>query len=163
MPRRPLQLSDLPLRLEYYLLRYPTSCARARQYLRRLCKQHDLPDAAAAIEDALARAETLGLLDDTALARGIVGSGEGRGDSRLRLKARLLARNLPSAGEALDSHDEWAALQRFAQRRRLEASLLAAPDAASSQKVLAKLLRAGFPPDLVKRWRASVSRASESG
>ncbi len=159
MPRRRVQPSDLTLRLEHYLLRYPTSDARARQYLKRLCRQHDLQDAATAVEDALARARTLGLLDDTALTRGIVGSGAGRGDSRLRLKARLLARSLPAGSKALANHDEWAALQRFAQRRRLAARLLAAPDAASRQKIIAKLLRAGFPPDLVQRWRASVSHS----
>lgn len=156
MPRQVLTAKDLPLALERYLSRYPSSERRASAYLRRLCRRHGVEDSAAAIEAALARARALGLLNDALLSQALVASGPGRGDSRRRLQVRARQRELDPVLPGLADYDEWEALLRFVRKRRLESAWAAAEDRSARDKVLAKALRAGFPLPLVQRWKTTL-------
>ena len=147
------EAQSLTDRLLWYLQRYPASEARARRYLAQYCQRSERDPAG--IDDAIRSAKAFGLIDDAALSRAIVRSGEGRGDSQAKLRMRLQRRGLaPAVGG--DGYDEEEAFDRFVQRRRLEPALRAASDRTSRDKVLAKCLRAGFPSHLVLRWAARI-------
>jgi regulatory protein len=142
-----------------YLGRYASSAENLRRVLRRRANRRQPPGAAhaAALIDALvARYLRSGLLDDSAYAAGRVRSLHRRGESAVKIRARLAAAGIASAvaTEALMGlraeafEPDLAAACAFARRRRLGPYRRAAADPA---RELAAFARAGFARAVAER------------
>lgn len=145
-----------------YLARYSASTAHLRQVLQRKADRRiarwpeksgeEPPDAATvaeAIETAIARAADLGLLDDGEYAASTARTMRRRGESRAKIRARLLSKGLEEdlIAAALNGleEDEAAAARRYAERRRLGPHRTRPGKPDQQQRDIAAMCRAGFP------------------
>lgn len=147
----------------WYLERYGTSIdnlrrvlrARVRRKVRALPEPSEalVADGLALIEPELARLQALGLLDDERYAADkarVIGS---RGGSHQRIRASLAAKGVPrgEVDAALEDVDEDASADAWLRRRRLGPYRPSPPDADALRKETARMLRAGYRYDLVRR------------
>jgi regulatory protein len=164
---RPVTAALLEEAALHYLERYASSSANLRRLLmRRVARaaRHHGSDPAegerlvAAIIERYLRA---GLLDDAAYAAQQTASLRRRGGSRRLIRGRLAAKGVDAAlAEAALASDEGggdlAAAAALARRRRLGPYRTGDARAASRQKDLAALARAGFSLDLARRVLAAA-------
>jgi regulatory protein len=143
------------------------SLARARRTRRELARrlQAHEPDAEI-VERALARLESLGLLDDAAVARAEAASRFQRGEGTGRVRQSLMRKGVDRAAieaavqdvageEAIDE----AALCRAAAEKRLRALRSYAPEV-QRRRLTGFLLRRGFSGSLVSQAVRLVMRAA---
>lgn len=149
----------------YYLARYASSSVNLKRVLmrraQRSCTHHDMPleDAEKMIDELVEKYCQAGFLDDENYARNLARTLRAKGKSaRLILRkmyekgieAELAQQALSSADEALLEHEdttedaEEIAAWRFARRRRLGPFRAATERAASREKDMGSLARAGF-------------------
>ena len=143
-----------------YLERYATSVDNLRRVLLRKARRRLGPGAQLdetqiqAIEEVIAAAGRMDLVDDSRFALGRVTTLLRRGTSRRAMKARLVAKGVD--GETIDKaiadagSDDDAAARRLAQRRRL-GPWRVTPDPDRRDRDLAALARAGFSFDVARR------------
>ncbi len=159
-PLSPTTLRDEALR---YLERFPASEARLRAVLARRIQRAvdwgrgDATTAAAWVDALVADLRESGRLDDPSLATAIGAALGRRGASARGIREKLHRRGFQAEalGEALAArapHDEADAARAYARRRRLGPFRRdSASRAASRDKDLAALGRAGFSFDLARR------------
>ena len=143
-----------------YLERYASSTGNLKRVLLRKARRRLGPDASLdetytqMIDEVVATASRMELVDDTRFAQGRVTTLLRRGTSRRAMKAKLIAKGVDSATAdqaiATSGSDEEAAARRFAQRRRLGPWRMPA-DPAQRARDLAVLARAGFGYDVSRR------------
>ena len=140
----------------HYLGRYTASRQRLREVLRRFAARkldsHDGAEVARAIEAVIEDCVRLGYVDDTAFALARARSKRRGGRSALAIRHSLREHAIDQTlvDEALAAADEGstdgelAAALRHAARRRLGPYATRPGDAATRQRHLASLARAGF-------------------
>jgi regulatory protein len=159
-----------------YLGRFASSADNMRRVLqrrayreaRRTGTEVEREHVAPAIEAVIARLERAGLIDDASYAEIRAGSLNRRGESGRRIRSRLRAKGVASeaidqAIDALRQEDgdaEFRAACRLARRRRLGPARPAAGRAATREKDMAALARAGFDYETVRRVMALADAAA---
>lgn len=155
-PRPPLDEEGLERLALFYAGRYATTRAKLRAYLERKLRERGYSGPGGAPLDPLVeRMAALGYVDDRAFALARAASLSRRGYGARRVGQALQAAGIGEE-DAAPAQEEarggaMAAALRFAQRRRLGPFAAAAGDRAARQKAAAAMLRAGHPPDLVRR------------
>jgi len=161
-PRRkpgPLRKSSLENAALYYLERYASSVEGLRRVLARRVERAareercDRDEAAAWVEDIVARFAHSGLVDDKLFAEGKVASRRRRGDSARRIQMALREKGVDPAlidgvlaeADGGDRHAaELEAAWRLVRRRRLGPYRATDQREATRNRDLASLARAGF-------------------
>ena len=158
-PRGPLKKRSLENAALHYLERHASSVAGLRRVLDRRVERAareercDRDEAAAWVEDIVARFARSGLVDDRLFAEGKIASRRRRGDSARRIRMTLREKGVDPdlIDQALSEEDgddsraaELAAAWRLARRRRLGPYRPGADREASRNRDLAALARAGF-------------------
>jgi regulatory protein len=155
-PRQPLDGAALERLALHYAGRYATTRAKLDAYLRRKVRERGWAEAGAPPFEALvARFAALGYVDDRAFAASKAAALLRRGYGGRRVTQALNAAGIEeedrgAAREAAEAQ-AFAAALRFAERRRLGPFAPAPPDRHMRDKAAAAMLRAGHPPDLVRR------------
>jgi regulatory protein len=155
-PRLPLDEEGLERLALAYAGRYATTRARLDAYLRRKLRERGWSSAALPpVERLVQRFAQLGYVDDRAFAAAKASSLLRRGYGGRRVSQALHAAGIEEE-DAAPAREEveaqaFAAALRFAQRRRLGPYAAAAPDRPQRDKAAAAMLRAGHPPDVVRR------------
>lgn len=144
-----------------YLERYATSSAHLRRLLVQRVERSvafhgdDLAEKLKLVDEELARLQRLGLVDDARFARDRARLLHRRGQGRRRIQAALFAKGLSeehvAAALAELGGTELEAAQIYARKRRLGRWRTAPLDAASRQKELGKLARAGFSWEVARQ------------
>lgn len=119
--------------------------------LRQKLLDRDVPEAE--VESALAALVEEGLVSDRRVAESfarIASTVKGRG--RLRIERELELRGVDRAIvrdvlSSVPAEDEFAAIRRFLERKRVPARL----SPAEHRRVFGQLVRRGFPPDLIAK------------
>lgn len=157
--RGPLKKSSLENAALHYLERHASSVEGLRRVLARRVERAareqrcEREEAAAWVEDIVARFAGSGLVDDRVFAEGKVASRRRRGESAIRIRLALRQKGVDSevidgalAGEDGDDRAaaELDAAWRLAKRRRLGPYRVAEARADARQRDLASLARAGF-------------------
>lgn len=143
----------------HYLERYSAPAARLRRVLARKvvlsCRHHGLEPAAfdAMLDEIVARCVSSGLVDDQRFAEARAATLRRRGRSARAVAAHLsakgVARDLAAEASESSAEDELAAAAKTARRKRL-GPWSRGDRAASRQKDLAALARAGFPMTIAR-------------
>jgi regulatory protein len=155
-PRPPLDQEGLERLALFYVGRYATTRAKLRQYLERKLGERGWGGAGApCVETVVERLAGLGYVDDKAFAAARAASLARRGFGERRVGQALHAAGI-APGDAEDARRQaregaWAAALRFAERKRLGPWANAFPDRDLRHKAAGAMLRAGHPPDLVRR------------
>lgn len=157
--RGPLKKSSLENAALYYLERHASSVEGLRRVLARRVERAareqlcDREQAAAWVEDIVARFAGSGLVDDRVFAEGKVASRRRRGESAIRIRLALRQKGVDAevidgalAGQDGDDRAgaELEAAWRLARRRRLGPYRAAADREPARARDLAALARAGF-------------------
>jgi regulatory protein len=155
-PRPPLDEEGLERLALFYAGRYATTRAKLKSYLDRKVRERGWTGAGGPpIDRLIERMAALGYVDDRAFALAKAASLSRRGYGERRVGQALQAAGIEEedAGPARDEArgGAMAAALRFAERRRLGPFAEAAGDRAAREKGAAAMLRAGHPPDLVRR------------
>ena len=156
---KPVDRAYLQRAALYYLERYASSIENLRRVLVQKAQRRLGPDSRpdaellATIDEVVASATRMDLVDDSRFAQARVATLMRRGTSRRSIKARLVAKGVD--GETIDQAiekadpDDMAAARRHAKRRRL-GPWRTRPDPALRDRDLASLARAGFSFDIAR-------------
>ncbi|MDP3411211.1 regulatory protein RecX [Bosea sp. (in: a-proteobacteria)] len=138
----------------YYLERYAAPAAQLRRVLARKisvsCRHHGLEASAfeAVLDDVVSRCVASGLVDDQRFAEARAATLQRKGRSARAVAANLsakgVARDLAATASVVSEEDELGAARKTARRKRL-GPWTRGDRAASRQKDLAAMARAGFP------------------
>ena len=155
-PRPPLDEEGLERLALFYAGRYATTRAKLASYLERKVRERGWAGAGnAPLERLVGRLAELGYVDDKGFAASRAASLLRRGYGERRIGQALHAAGIGEEDKqaARDEIREgaFAAALRFAERRRLGPFAPAMADRQGRQKAAAAMLRAGHPPELVRR------------
>lgn len=156
-PLPPLDRARLEQLALGYAGRYLTTRARLRDYLRRKLRERGgAEDCRAAIDPTVERMAALRYVDDGAFAAARAGSLARRGLGRPRVEGALRGAGISpdDAAAALGEDSEersWAALLRFAARKRIGPYAVAPAGPDDRRRAFAAILRAGHAPRLAAR------------
>lgn len=137
----------------HYLERYAAPAAQLRRVLQRKvvlsCRHHgqEVADFSKLVDDTVVRCVAAGLVDDQRFAQARAASLRRKGQSSRAVAAKLAAKGIERTLAAEASHsseDEELAAARIAARRKRLGPWSRGDRAASRQKDLAALARAGF-------------------
>jgi len=139
----------------HYVGRYATTRAKLKSYLSRKVKERGFDGPGPDLDALAERLAGLGYVNDAAYASAKAGSLQRRGYGERRIGQALRIAGveeddaLAVCEEAKDG--SWEAAMRFARRKRIGPFAAAAADPAARQKAFAAMMRAGHPPDMVRR------------
>lgn len=158
-PQKPIDKAYLRRATLAYLQRYASSAENLRKVLhrkvrRRLGVQGEAPDDLdRLIDDVIAEATKIELVDDRRFAEGRIATLLRRGTSRRMLQHKLSAkgieREVAQAAIEASEVDDLASCRRLAQRRKL-GPWRTPPDPDRRDRDLAILLRAGYSHSLAR-------------
>lgn len=154
--RPPLDPEGLERLALFYVGRYATTRARLRAYLGRKLKERGWEGGPAPdIEELVERLAARGYVDDGAFASARASSLQRRGYGERRVAQALRAAGIEDPdSEGAREQARLAAIQtarRFAERRRLGPFSANPGDPDARRKAFAAMLRAGHPPDVVRK------------
>ena len=152
-PPPPLDTERLQALALRYVERYAVTEAKLLRYLARKIRERGWAEEKPADVDGIAaRFAELGYVNDRmwseAKSRSMAARGYGRRRVDMSLREAGVAE--PLREDVSGKHDARAALDRFAQRKRIGPYALEAPDRDVERKQFAAALRAGHDFDLVK-------------
>ncbi len=152
----PLNARALEQAALFYAGRYATTRAKLVAYLLRKLRERGWEDAQPpAIEALVERMAALGYVDDKAFANARAGALTRRGYGVRRVGQALRAAGIgeEDSAEALETAEEraFAAALRFAERRKIGPFAGVETDRPAREKVIAAMLRAGHPLEIVRR------------
>ena len=138
-----------------YLSRYPSSEQRFRMTMSKAFERYmeisesASPNQTEVLNALVAEMESLGYLDDMALAKGLVNSYRRRGDSRRLMQKKLRQKGMTadviqSVLAAEDDGDELRAARHYARKKKLGVYGNSEGDYLSRKKDLERMARRGF-------------------
>jgi regulatory protein len=155
-PRPPLDGAALERLALSYVGRYATTEAKLASYLARKVQERGwADDGRPPIEALVQRFAGLGYIDDGAFAAARAASLQRRGYGERRVAQALKAAGIGDE-DAARAREEgrdgaFAAALRFARRKRLGPFAAAEPDRREKERAFAAMMRAGHPPEVVRR------------
>ena len=156
-PKKKLTLVSLERSARFHLQRRALTTAELRRLLeRKAARSLPCDDAAAWIDDVIARCARSGLIDDTRVAAAKVASMRAAGKSAraiaMKLRQRGVDATTATAAIAGDEGDDLAAAKAYVRKRRLLQR--------HKLKALAALYRQGFTFSVAKRALDQASTAA---